>query len=200
MHSDSAGARHGFVDAVVGRGLKLSVGFEPHEGPVAAITKGRGSWMRPRRRRSSLRANSPNGREIKCPGAPGIAPLRSQGQGLRPGRPAPQALLSISPDRDIVYREARYRGHDREEDQIKDAKHCGLAKLPRHSLRPNQFSLLRVQLAQSLLGRAKRRCLRRRPCPRPDQLAVSRLQQQAALSTRPEYRAGAGSIVADLGE
>ncbi|MDA8332825.1 MAG: transposase [Candidatus Dormibacteraeota bacterium] len=45
------------------------------------------------------------------------------------------------------------------EDQIKDAKDCGLGNFPCHRLQANQVWLFLVQLAQNLLCWAKRTCL-----------------------------------------
>ncbi len=70
-----------------------------------------------------------------------------------------QALITNSADPDLAYLEARHRLHARVEDQIKDAKDCGLANFPCRSFQANQAWLFLVQLAQNLLCWAKRLCL-----------------------------------------
>lgn len=76
-----------------------------------------------------------------------------------PGRLRHQALITDSQDPDIAYMEARHPPHARVEDQIKDAKDCGLANFPCRSFQANEVWLFLVQLAQNLLCWAKRLCL-----------------------------------------
>ena len=78
---------------------------------------------------------------------------------LDPHGPVHQAPITNSQDSDIAYLVADHRLHAPEEDPIKDAKDCGLANFPCHSIRANQVWLFLVQLAQTLLCWAKRLCL-----------------------------------------
>ena len=74
-------------------------------------------------------------------------------------QPGHQAPITNSQDPDIAYLVAGHRLHAPEEDQINDAKDCGLANFPCHSIRANQVWLFLVQPAQTLLCWAKRLCL-----------------------------------------
>ena len=172
VRSDSAGASHGFVKAIVSRGLEFSVGFDitepvreailklPPAGWVPAITKEmeelEGAEVAEITSLLDL-AKWPEGsrvlvrREEPHPGA--------NYNLFDPGGLRHQALITNSQDPDIAYLEARHRLHARVEDQIKDAKDCGLANFPCRSFGANQVWLFLVQLAQNLLCWAKRLCL-----------------------------------------
>ncbi|MHB8395465.1 MAG: IS1380 family transposase [Candidatus Dormibacteria bacterium] len=171
VRSDSAGASHGFVNAIVSRGLEFSVGFDVTEPVREAILKlPDGSWL------PAITNDVEELEEAEVAEITGLLDLSKWPEGsrvlVRREQPHPganynlfdpnglrhQALLTNSPDPDISYLEARHRLHARVEDQIKDAKDCGPANFPCHSFQANQVWLFLVQLAQNLLGWAKRRC------------------------------------------
>ena len=172
VRSDSAGASHGFVDAIAERGLEFSVGFDvtepvreailqlPESSWVEAITKEMeeregaqvaeitglldlSSW--PQGSRALVRREEPH---------PGASYNLFDPHGLRH-----QALLTNSQDPDIAYLEARHRLHARVEDRIKEAKECGLSNFPCSSFQANRVWLLLVQMAQDLLAWARQLCL-----------------------------------------
>ena len=172
VRSDSAGASHGFVDAIVSRGLEFSVGFDLTEPVREAILKLPAEGWVPAITKEMEELEEAEVAEItslldlaKWPAGSRVLVRREQPHPganynlFDPGGLRHQALITNSQDPDIAYLEARHRLHARVEDQIKDAKDCGLANFPCHSFRANQVWLFLVQLAQNLLCWAKRLCL-----------------------------------------
>ncbi len=70
-----------------------------------------------------------------------------------------QVFITNSTDPDIVFLEARHRGHARVEDRIKDAKDLGLLRFPGHDFAANAAWLLVVGMAQDLTAWTQRLCL-----------------------------------------
>ncbi len=172
VRSDSAGASHGFVNAIVSRGLEFSVGFDI-TGPVreAILRLPDGSWL-PAISKDMEDLEGAEVTEItslldlcKWPVGSRVLVRREEPHPganynlFDPGGMRHQALITNSQDPDMAYLEARHRLHARVEDQIKDAKDCGLANFPCRSFQANQVWLFLVQLAQNLLCWAKRLCL-----------------------------------------
>ena len=172
VRSDSAGASHGFVNAIVSRGLEFSVGFDITEPVREAILKlPEGSWV------AAITKEMEELEEAEVAEITGLLDLSKWPKGsrvlVRREQPHPganynlfdpnglrhQALITNSQDPDVAYLEARHRLHARVEDQIKYAKDCGRANFPCHSFRANRVWLFLVQLAQNLLCSAKRLCL-----------------------------------------
>ena len=148
VRSDSAGASHGFVDAIVSRGLEFSVGFDltepvrdailklPAEGCVPAISKEMGEL-----REAEVAEITSLLDLAKWPEGSRVLVRREQLHPAAnynlfdPGGLRHQALITNSQDPDIAYLEARHRLHARVDDQSKGAKDCGLANFPCHSFR-----------------------------------------------------------------
>ncbi|MGH9181773.1 MAG: IS1380 family transposase, partial [Acidimicrobiales bacterium] len=148
--ADSAGATHGFVDALRTRGLEFSIGF-PMDEPVrtAILGLGRRAWVEAIHQDSELRDGAevaeitdrldlsswPSGtraivrREEPHPGAQ-LSFTDADGHRF-------QVFITDSEDPDIVYLEARHRGHARVEDRIRNAKQTGLMNFPCHDFDNN---------------------------------------------------------------
>jgi hypothetical protein len=130
--SDSAGASHGFVNAIVSRGLEFSVGFDltaPVRQPIRQL-----------RTESWVRAITKEMEEAEVAEITGLVNLSSWPKGSRvlvrreelrpgarynffdPGGLGHQALITNSEDPDAAFLEARHRLQARVGDQIKEAK------------------------------------------------------------------------------
>lgn len=70
-----------------------------------------------------------------------------------------QVFVCNSADPDLVYLEARHRGHARVEDHIKEAKDTGLLRFPGHRFAANAAWLLVVLIAQDLKAWTQGPCL-----------------------------------------
>jgi hypothetical protein len=70
-----------------------------------------------------------------------------------------QCFLTNTIKADIVYLEARHRGHARVEDRIKQAKDLGRLRFPGHDFAANAAWLLAVGIAQDLLAWTQGLCL-----------------------------------------
>jgi hypothetical protein len=172
VRSDSAGASHQFVNAVVSRGLEFSVGFDVTEPVREAVLKlPESSWV-PAITKAMEELEGAEVAEITCwldlakwpPGSRVLVRREEPHPGASynlfdPGGWRHQALITNSKDTDIAYLEARHRLHARVEDRIKDAKDCGLQNFPCRNFRANQIWLFLVQPAQTLLCWAKWHCL-----------------------------------------
>jgi hypothetical protein len=170
--ADSAGCTHGFLNALRERGVEFSVGFPidettrnavlavPENAWVPAITQDMderegaevaeittlvdlSAW--PEGTRAICRREDPH---------PGAQLSFTDANGHRF-----QVFITDSPDPDIVYLEARHRGHARVEDRIRNGKDSGLANFPFCDFAPNQAWLLLVLIASDLVAWAQRLCL-----------------------------------------
>jgi Transposase DDE domain. len=170
--ADSAGCTHGFLDALRARGVEFSVGFPidettreavlavPEEAWVAAITQDmderEGAEMAEITHLLDLSA-WPEGTRAICRREdphPGAQLSFTDADGHRF-----QVFLTDSPDTDIVFLEARHRGHARVEDRIRNGKATGLNNFPFCDFAPNQVWLLLVLVACDLVAWAQRLCL-----------------------------------------
>ena len=172
VRADSAGATHGFVDAIVARGFCFSIGFDVTEAVrLAILDVPADAWVVP----MTL--------DMEDREAAGVAEvtayldLSSWPEGTRAivRREEPhvgaqfnlfdpegwrhQVFITNSADQDIVYLEARHRCHAHVEDRIKAAKATGLARFPGHSFSSNAAWAFVVLLAQDLMTWAQRLCL-----------------------------------------
>lgn len=163
--ADSAGATHGFVDALRERGLEFSIGFamdesvreavlgldssawteairqdcEVREGAeVAEITADLDLSAWPEGTRAIVRREEPH---------PGAQLTFSDIEGHRF-----QVFICDSDDPDLSYLEARHRGHARVEDRIRNAKQTGLANFPCHDFANNAAWLAVVLMACDLIA------------------------------------------------
>jgi hypothetical protein len=171
VRCDSAGASHGFVDALAAAGIAFSVGFPCDERVRAAVlalpkTAWRNAATQHGDRRQGAQVAELHHLDLAGwpPGTRAIA---------RRERPHPGAQLTFTdaegwriqvfitdqPDADIVELERRHRAHARVEDRIRDAKDTGLGNLPFVDWQRNEVWLELVMLAQALLVWLHRLCL-----------------------------------------
>jgi hypothetical protein len=148
--ADSAGATHGFVDALRERGLEFSIGFAMDEAVREAVLGlGESAWVEAIRQDMEVR----EGAEVAEITA--HLDLSAWPEGtraiVRREEPHPGAQLSFtdvdghrfqvficdSTDADLSYLEARHRGHARVEDRIRNAKQTGLMNFPCHDFENN---------------------------------------------------------------
>ncbi len=171
--ADSAGASHGFVDALVERNIGYSIGF-PVEGrerdalllvqeedwtkAVNADGAGRdGAWVIELSDLVDL-SEWPEGTRLICrrerphPGAQ--LSLFDIGQGWRH-----TCFITDTQADDIAALECRHRGHARVEDRIRNWKDCGLVNLPFEDYVRNQAWVATSMLAGCLLAWSQRLCL-----------------------------------------
>lgn len=164
VRCDSAGASHGFVDALHHAGIGFSVGFPCTERVRAAVLALPAAVWRNAATQAGERRDGAQVAELHDldlddwpPGTRAVA---------RRERPHPGAQLTFTdadgwrvqvfvtdqPDGDVVDLERRHRAHARVEDRIRDAKDTGLANLPFADWHRNEVWLELVLVAQALLA------------------------------------------------
>ena len=172
VRADTAGATHGFVDAIVAKRFELSIGFDITEAVRLAILEV------PEAARQTPMTQDMEDREGT--GVVEITPyldLSAWPKGTRaiarreephvgaqlnlfdPGGWRHQVFITNSTDADIVYLEARHRGHARVEDHIKEAKDLGLLRSPGADFAANAAWLLIVGMAGDLMAWSQGLCL-----------------------------------------
>jgi hypothetical protein len=172
VRADSAGATHGFVDAIVARGLEFSIGFDITEAVrLAVLAVPAGAWQIPMTQDMEDRDGAgvteitahldlsawPTGTRVICRREePHVG---AQFNLFDPDGWRHQCFITNSTEADIVYLEARHRGHARVEDHIKEAKDLGLLRFPGHDFDANAAWLLVVGIAQDLQAWAQGVCL-----------------------------------------
>lgn len=132
VRADSAGATHGFVDAIVGHGMEFSIGFDVTEAVrLAVLEVPKATWVEAMHQNMEPREGAqvaeiteyldlstwPAGIRAICRREephPGAQCSIFEPEGWRH-----QVFITNSADTDIVYLEARHRGHARVEDRIK---------------------------------------------------------------------------------
>lgn len=163
--ADSAGATHGFLDALRERGIEFSVGFDVTEAVrLAILGLDKKEWTEAISQDMEVRDGAqvaeltahldlsswPEGtraivrREEPHPGA--------QFNLFDPGGWRHQVTLVDSTDPDLSYLEARHRGHARVEDKIRNGKDTGLRNLPFIEFAENAAWVELVLMAQDLLS------------------------------------------------
>jgi hypothetical protein len=172
VRADSAGATHGFVDAIVAKGFEFSIGFDITETVrLAVLEVPERDWQ------------TPITQDMEDRDGAGVAEITSWldlsawGDGVRavcrreephvgaqfnlfdPAGWRHQVFITNSADPDIVFLEARHRGHARVEDRIKAAKDLGLLRFPGHNFAANAAWLLVIGVAQDLTAWTQRLCL-----------------------------------------
>jgi len=172
VRADTAGATHGFVDAIVAKGFEFSIGFDVVE-PVrlAILEVPERAWQTPMTQDMEDRQGAgvaeitsymdlsawPAGtRAISRREEPHVG---AQFKLFDPNGWRHQVFITNTTDADIVYLEARHRGHARVEDHIKQAKDLGLLRFPGHDFAANAAWLLVVGLAADLMAWTQGLCL-----------------------------------------
>jgi hypothetical protein len=171
VRADTAGATHGFVDAIVAKHFEFSIGFDITEAVRLAITDvPADAWAAPVTQDLEEREEA-GVAEITAyldlsawpVGTRAICRREEPHVGANfnlfdPDGWRHQCFITNSADPDIVYLEARHRGHAHVEDHIKDAKATGLLRFPGHSFAANSAWLLVVLMAQDLTAWAQGLC------------------------------------------
>jgi hypothetical protein len=172
VRADTAGATHGFVNAIVAKHMEFSIGFDVTEAVRLAILQvPTDSWVEPMHQNMEPREGAqvaeitdyldlsawPAGTRAICrreephPGA--------QCSIFEPDGWRHQVFITNSADADIVYLEARHRGHARVEDRIKCAKALGLDHFPSYDFAANSAWLVAVLIASDLTAWTQGLCL-----------------------------------------
>jgi hypothetical protein len=172
VRADSAGATHGFLDAIVARGFEFSIGFDITEAVrLAILDVPAGAWQVPvtldlEDREGAGVAEITEHLDLSAwPGGTRAICRReephvgAQFNLFDPEGWRHQVFITNSADEDIVYLEARHRGHAHVEDRIKQAKATGLSHFPGHSFSSNAAWVFVVLMAQDLLTWSQRLCL-----------------------------------------
>lgn len=169
--ADSAGATHGFVDALRERGIRFSVGF-PLTASVrdAVLQTPARAWVPAIRQGGEDRDGAdvceldgldlsgwPEGTRAICRREephPGAQLTFTDINGYRF-----QVFITDQDDADIAYLEARHRGHARVENRIRCGKDTGMRNLPFQGFAENAVWLALVLTAQDLLAWTQKLCL-----------------------------------------
>ena len=163
--ADSAGATHGFVDALRERGLEFSIGF-PMDEPVRKAVLGLDSsaWTEAIRQDCEEREGAEVAEitaDVDLSGWPSGTRAIVRREEPHPGAQLSfsdidghrfQVFICDSTDPDLSYLEARHRGHARVEDRIRNAKQTGLANFPCHDFANNAVWLAIVLMACDLIA------------------------------------------------
>jgi DDE family transposase len=172
VRADSAGATHGFVNAIAAKGMEFSIGFdvtEPVRLAILQVPKNR--WAEPMRQDMEPREGAgvaeitefldlsgwPAGTRAICRREqphPGAQCTIFEPEGWRH-----QVFVTNSADDDIVYLEVRHRRHAHVEDRIKVAKALGLDHFPSNDFRTNAAWLTTVLIACDLTYWTQALCL-----------------------------------------
>jgi hypothetical protein len=162
--TDSAGASHKFVDALVERGIEFSIGMEMRKQlRLAILALPGGAWTEAITSDCEIRqgaqvAELTNLDLSRWPeGTRAIVRREEPHDGAQfnlfdPGGWRHQVFITNSTDTDITYLEARHRGHARIEDRIRCAKDTGLRNLPFGDFANNACWVELVCLAQDLIA------------------------------------------------
>ena len=163
--ADSAGATHGFVDALRERGIEFSVGFDVTEAVrLGVLGLPASAWS------EAIRADCTEREGAEVAELSSALDLSTWPAGTRaivrreephpgaqfnlfdPGGWRHQVFICDSTDPDISYLEARHRGHARVEDRIRCAKDSGLRRLPFPEFENNAAWVEIVCMAQDLFA------------------------------------------------
>jgi hypothetical protein len=159
VRTDSAGASHGFVDALRDEHVMFSIGMPVDQHIRAAVLAlPATAWVHARRQGGDVRdgAEVAELHNLDLAGWPPGSRAIARREPLHPGAQASfldadghriQVFITDQPDADIAELERRHRAHARVEDRIRDGKETGLRNLPHHD-----FKLNEVWLELSLVG------------------------------------------------
>jgi hypothetical protein len=165
VRTDSAGASHTFVDALVERGIEFSIGMEMRNPlRLAVLALSPSAWT------EAITADCDIREGAEVAELTGLLDLSRWPEGTRaivrreephngaqfslfdPNGWRHQIFITNSTDPDITYLEARHRGHARVEDRIRCAKDTGLRNLPFPDFVNNACWVELVCLAQDLFA------------------------------------------------
>jgi hypothetical protein len=172
VRADSAGATHGFVDALVEANCDFSIGFPIDQGVRdALVLVQEEDWVQARETDGSVRHGA------WVVELTDLIPLSAWPDHtrlfLRRERPHPGAQLTLfdtsegfrhtgfitnAEGTDIAALELRQRGHARVEDRIRNWKDCGLANLPFDSFVRNEAWVATSLMAGALLAWSQMLC------------------------------------------
>jgi hypothetical protein len=149
VRADTAGATHGFVNAIVAKHFEFSIGLDITEAVrLAILSVPERAWQTPMTQDMADRDGAgvaeitayldlstwPAGTRAICRREePHVG---AQFNLFDPAGWRHQVFITNSTEADIVYLEARHRGHARVEDHIKEAKDLGLLRFPSHDSPP----------------------------------------------------------------
>lgn len=168
VRTDSAGASHGFVDALRDEHVMFSVGM-PVDQRIrdAVLALPATAWVNARRQDGDMRPGAAaaelHGLDLSAWPAGSRVIVRREP--LHPGAQASfldadghriQAFVTDQPDADIAELERRHRAHARIEDRIRDAKDTGMRNLPHHDFALNEVWLELVITGCDLLAWTQR--------------------------------------------
>jgi hypothetical protein len=163
VRADSAGATHGFVNAIVAQGMEFSIGFDVTQSVCLAILGvPENAWLEPMHQNMEPREGAgvaeitgyldlsawPAGTRAICRREqphPGAQCTIFEPDGWRH-----QVFITNSADDDIIYLEVRHRRHAHVEDRIKTAKALGLDHFPSNDFETNAAWLTTVLIACDL--------------------------------------------------
>ena len=172
VRADSAGATHGFVDAIVAANCDFSIGFPIDQGVRdALVLVQEEDWIPARETDGSVRDGA------WVTELTDLIPLAEWPEDtrllMRRERPHPGAQLTLfdtaegfrhtcfitnTDGSDIAALELRHRGHARVEDRIRNWKDCGLANLPFDSFVRNEAWVATSLIAGALLAWSQMVC------------------------------------------
>jgi hypothetical protein len=171
VRADTAGATHGFADAIVAKRFEFSIGFDITEAVrLAILAVPETAWQTPMTQDMQGRDGAgvveitgwldlsgwpPGTRAICRREEPHVG---AQFNLFDPAGWRHQVFITNAADADIVYLEARHRGHARVEDRIKAAKDLGLLRFPGADFAANAAWLLIVGMAQDLTAWTQSLC------------------------------------------
>jgi DDE family transposase len=172
VRADSAGATHGFVNAIAAKQMEFSIGFDVTVAvQVAILQVPKGNWVEPMRQDMEPREGAqvaeiteyldlsawPEGTRAICRREephPGATFTLFEPEGWRH-----QVFITNSTGDDIVYLEVRHRRHAHVEDRIKTAKAVGLDHFPSDDYAANCAWLQTVLIACDLTVWTQDLCL-----------------------------------------
>ncbi len=162
--TDSAGASHKFVDALVERGIEFSIGMEMRKPlRLAILDLPDAAWTEAITAQCEIREGAEVAELVNLDlsfwpeGTRAIVRREEPHDGAQfslfdPDGWRHQVFITNSNDADITYLEARHRGHARIEDRIRCAKDTGLRNLPFSDFANNACWVELICLAQDLIA------------------------------------------------
>ncbi len=164
VRTDSAGASHKFVDALVERGIEFSIGFDMEKAVrLAILALPKKAWTEAVTADGEIREGAEVAELTNLDlslwpvGTRAIVRREEPHDGAQfnlfdPAGWRHQVFITNSTDTDVTYLEARHRGHARVEDRIRCAKDTGLRNLPFGDFANNACWVELICVAQDLIA------------------------------------------------